>query len=70
MEVDLRSDTVTKPTKDMLDFMFQAHVGDDVFGEDPTIVELQQFAADYFGMEMLSMDADRLILLYLAHTCW
>jgi threonine aldolase len=51
MEVDLRSDTVTKPTKEMLDFMFKAPVGDDVFGEDPTILELQEFAANYFGME-------------------
>jgi threonine aldolase len=51
MEVDLRSDTVTKPTKEMLDYMFNASVGDDVFGEDPTIIELQEFAANYFGME-------------------
>jgi threonine aldolase len=51
MEVDLRSDTVTKPTKEMLDYMFSASVGDDVFGEDPTIIELQEFAANYFGME-------------------
>ncbi|MBM3453157.1 MAG: threonine aldolase, partial [Bacteroidetes bacterium] len=45
MEVDLRSDTVTKPTKEMLDFMLQAPVGDDVFGEDPTVIQLQDFAA-------------------------
>jgi threonine aldolase len=51
MEVDFRSDTVTKPTKDMLDFMFSAPVGDDVFGEDPSIIELQEYAANYFGME-------------------
>jgi threonine aldolase len=51
MEVDLRSDTVTKPTKEMLDYMFSAPVGDDVFGEDPSIIELQEYAANYFGME-------------------
>ena len=35
----------------MLDFMFQAKVGDDVFGEDPSINELESFAAEMFGME-------------------
>ena len=49
--IDLRSDTVTQPTTEMLRFMFEAKVGDDVFGEDPTINELQAFVADYFGME-------------------
>jgi threonine aldolase len=51
MEVDLRSDTVTKPSKEMLDAMFSAPVGDDVFGEDPTINELQEYAANIFGKE-------------------
>jgi len=51
LPIDLRSDTVTKPTPAMRDAMFSAPVGDDVFGEDPTVNELQQFAADYFGME-------------------
>jgi len=51
MIIDLRSDTVTKPTLEMLDAMFSAHVGDDVFGEDPTIIELEQFAAEMFGKE-------------------
>lgn len=51
MTVDYRSDTQTRPTKDMLDAMFQAQVGDDVFGEDPSINELESFAADMFGME-------------------
>ena len=50
-EIDLRSDTVTKPTKEMLDAMFAAPVGDDVFSEDPTVNELQHFAAEMFGME-------------------
>ncbi len=51
MIVDLRSDTVTKPSAEMLDTMFCAKTGDDVFGEDPTVNELQQFVAEYFGME-------------------
>ena len=51
MIVDLRSDTVTKPSAEMLDAMFSAQTGDDVFGEDPTVNELQQFVANYFGME-------------------
>jgi threonine aldolase len=49
--VDLRSDTVTKPTAGMLEAMFNAKVGDDVFGEDETINELEQKAATIFGME-------------------
>ncbi len=51
MIVDLRSDTVTKPTPGMLDAMFNAKVGDDVFGEDETINELEKKAAAMFGME-------------------
>jgi threonine aldolase len=51
MTVDLRSDTVTKPTPGMMEAMFSAKVGDDVFGEDETINELEQKAADIFGME-------------------
>ncbi|MFZ9027530.1 MAG: low-specificity L-threonine aldolase [Crocinitomicaceae bacterium] len=49
--IDFRSDTVTKPTKEMLDTMMRAPVGDDVFQEDPTVNELEQYAADMFGME-------------------
>ena len=49
--IDLRSDTVTKPSPEMLNAMMEAKVGDDVFGEDPTINELQNFAANMFGME-------------------
>jgi len=51
MRVDFRSDTVTKPTKGMLDAMFSAEVGDDVFVEDPTINALEQKSAKLFGME-------------------
>jgi len=49
--IDLRSDTVTQPSKEMLDAMFQAKVGDDVFGEDPTVNELESYTAGYFGKE-------------------
>ncbi|MDB4927096.1 low specificity L-threonine aldolase [Mucilaginibacter sp.] len=51
MTVDLRSDTVTKPTPGMLEAMFKANVGDDVFGEDETINQLEEKAAAIFGME-------------------
>jgi threonine aldolase len=48
---DLRSDTVTVPCANMRKAMFEAPVGDDVFGEDPTVNELQNYAAQLFGME-------------------
>lgn len=51
MEIDLRSDTVTRPTPGMLDAMWQAPVGDDVFGEDPMVNALEQEVADLFGKE-------------------
>jgi threonine aldolase len=49
--IDYRSDTVTRPTEAMKEAMLKAQVGDDVFGEDPSINALQDFAADYFGKE-------------------
>ncbi|KAG7275886.1 hypothetical protein CRUP_033299 [Coryphaenoides rupestris] len=49
--VDLRSDTVTKPGPAMRQAMGAAEVGDDVMGEDPTVNELQEVAAEMFGME-------------------
>jgi len=49
--IDLRSDTVTKPTPEMRAAMAAAEVGDDVFGEDPTINRLQERAAEIFGKE-------------------
>ncbi|NIK91952.1 aminotransferase class I/II-fold pyridoxal phosphate-dependent enzyme [Mangrovimonas sp. CR14] len=49
--IDLRSDTVTKPTEKMLEAMFQAKVGDDVYKEDATINLLEERIADMFGME-------------------
>ena len=51
MIIDFRSDTVTKPTPAMLQAMMTAKVGDDVFGEDPSINELEKMSADMFGME-------------------
>ncbi|HLX74106.1 MAG TPA: GntG family PLP-dependent aldolase [Terriglobales bacterium] len=49
--IDLRSDTVTKPTPEMRRAMMEAEVGDDVYGEDPTINRLEQRAAEIFGRE-------------------
>jgi len=51
LTVDLRSDTVTKPTPEMRRAMAEAEVGDDVYGEDPTINRLEQRAAEIFGRE-------------------
>jgi threonine aldolase len=51
MLIDYRSDTVTKPTAGMMQAMMSAEVGDDVFGEDPSINKLETLAADMFGME-------------------
>ncbi|MBC7605466.1 MAG: PLP-dependent transferase [Burkholderiales bacterium] len=51
MEINLVSDTVTKPTPEMLQYMFQAKVGDDVYKQDPTINALQAKVAEMFGME-------------------
>ncbi len=49
--IDFRSDTVTLPTPEMLAYMHQAPVGDDVFGEDPSINALEAKTANLFGME-------------------
>ncbi len=49
--IDLRSDTVTCPSKKMLECMVKAEVGDDVFGEDPTVQKLEAMTADLAGME-------------------
>lgn len=51
MIIDFRSDTVTKPSAAMLEAMMKAKVGDDVFGEDPSINELENMGASMFGME-------------------
>ena len=49
--IDYRSDTFTKPTPGMLQAMFNAEVGDDVFGEDPSVNKLEALSAEMFGME-------------------
>jgi len=49
--IDFRSDTVTRPTPEMLKAMFAAEVGDDVLGDDPTVIALETKAAAMFGME-------------------
>ena len=51
MEVNLISDTVTKPTKGMLEAMMTAEVGDDVFKADPSVNALEEKMARLFGME-------------------
>jgi threonine aldolase len=51
MITDLRSDTFTKPSPAMLEAMFNAAVGDDVFGEDPSVNKLEAMSAEMFGME-------------------
>src|SRR5947209_4132280 len=49
--VDLRSDTVTRPSAAMRQAMLEAELGDDVFGDDPTVNRLQERAAEIFGFE-------------------
>ena len=49
--IDLRSDTVTRPTPEMRRAMAEAEVGDDVYGEDPTVLRLQEDAARRLGFE-------------------
>jgi threonine aldolase len=51
MHIDLRSDTVTKPTPGMREAMYRAEVGDDVYGEDPTVNRLEARAAEMLGTE-------------------
>ena len=51
MEINLVSDTVTKPTPEMLQYMFSAQVGDDVYKQDPTVIELEKRIAALFGKE-------------------
>ena len=49
--IDVRSDTVTKPTGEMRKAMYMAEVGDDVMGDDPTVLKLQELGAGMFGKE-------------------
>jgi len=49
--IDLRSDTVTRPTRGMLEAMFRAEVGDDVLGDDPTVRRLEEATSEFLGQE-------------------
>jgi threonine aldolase len=49
--IDLRSDTVTKPTPEMREAMAEAEVGDDVYGDDPTVKHLEELAAEMLGKQ-------------------
>ena len=49
--IDLRSDTVTEPTPEMREAMANAELGDDVYGEDPTVNQLQELSAQMLGKE-------------------
>ena len=51
IRVDLRSDTVTHPSPEMRKAMYEAEVGDDVYGDDPTVNHLQERAAELLGKE-------------------
>ena len=55
--IDLRSDTVTKPDHKMREAMSLAEIGDDVFGDDPTVIKLESLATELFGkvITLLSM---------------
>ena len=52
IRVDLRSDTVTHPSPEMRKAMYEAELGDDVYGDDPTVNELQQRSADMLGKRL------------------
>ncbi|HEY4724146.1 MAG TPA: beta-eliminating lyase-related protein, partial [Anaerolineae bacterium] len=49
--IDLRSDTVTQPTPEMRKAMYEAELGDDVFGDDPTVKRLEELSAAKMGKE-------------------
>lgn len=59
VEVDLRSDTVTRPSAAMCAAMATADVGDDVFGDDPTVLRLQACAINQFAIYALFLNAAR-----------
>ena len=49
--IDMRSDTVTRPSKKMKEVMTKCALGDDVYGDDPTVNYMQESLADFFGKE-------------------
>ena len=61
--IDLRSDTVTRPSRAMLEEMMAAPVGDDVYGDYPTVNELQRYAADLAGSQNDDFHRERLLTL-------
>ena len=68
--IDIRSDTVTQPTEGMRKAMLEAEVGDDVLGDDPTVIKLQNKAAELLGKEAalsMSLQEQCLTLLLLEH---
>ena len=50
--IDLRSDTVTLPTQEMREAMYKAEVGDDVYGEEPTVRKLEEMAAEMYVLPL------------------
>ncbi|MEC7242722.1 MAG: low-specificity L-threonine aldolase [Myxococcota bacterium] len=68
--VDLRSDTVTRPTKGMLQAMFEAEVGDDVFQADPTVNALEARSAELSGMEAALFTPSGTMANQIAIRCW
>ena len=57
--IDLRSDTVTRPSAEMRRAMFEAEVGDDVLGDDPTVIRLQEHAAELLGKDPWDIAPER-----------
>ena len=68
--IDLRSDTVTLPSPEMRRFIFEAELGDDVYGEDPTINALQQRAAEVLGKEAALYVPSGTMGNVVAHLAW
>ncbi len=68
--VDLRSDTVTRPTPAMLEAMFSAPVGDDVLGDDPSCNRLEAIAAELAGKEAALFTPSGTMANQLAIRCW
>lgn len=70
LNVDLRSDTVTRPTPGMLEAMMTAEVGDDVFQDDPSVNALEALAAEMAGMEAAIFTPSGTMANQLAIRCW
>jgi threonine aldolase len=68
--IDLRSDTVTRPTKGMLRAMMRAKVGDDVLGDDPTVIRLEEMSAEFLGQERALFMPSGSMANTVAIKCW